>query len=104
MPKLPSIGLILVPQPPISMARVSVTNTSVGARHCPLVCCDVKVNAVRSELAGVFGRRDVTVGATSRRNVQTGAQCRFQKTYTWGSRVTSHSDHEHDYRIRFSHK
>ena len=45
MPKLPSIGLILVPQPPISMARVSGRNTSVGARHRPLVFCDVKANA-----------------------------------------------------------
>ena len=57
---------------------------------------------MRSELAGVFGRRDVTVGATSRWNVQTGAQCRFWKTYTWGSRATSHS--EHDERIRLSQK
>ena len=45
MPKLPSIGLILVPQPSISMAHVSGRNTSVGARHRPLVFCDVKVNA-----------------------------------------------------------
>ena len=37
MAKLPSIGLILVPQPSISMARVSGRNTSVGARHRPLV-------------------------------------------------------------------
>ena len=44
MPKLPSIGLILVPQPLISMASVSAGNTSVGARHRPLVFCDVKVN------------------------------------------------------------
>ena len=36
----------------------------------------------RSELAGVFGRRAITVGATSRRDVQTGAQCHFWKTYT----------------------
>ena len=45
MAKLPSIGLIVVPQPSISMARVSGRNTSVGARHRPLVFCDVKVNA-----------------------------------------------------------
>ena len=44
MAKLPLIGLIMVPQPPISMARVSGRNTSVGARHRPLVFCDVKVN------------------------------------------------------------
>ena len=45
MAKLPSAGLIVVPRPPISMACVLGTNTSVGARHCPLVFCDVKVNA-----------------------------------------------------------
>ena len=44
MAKLPSIGLIAVPQPSISMARVSGRNTSAGARHRPLVFCDVKVN------------------------------------------------------------
>ena len=44
MAKLPSIVLIVVPQPSISMARVSAGNTSVGARHRPLVFCDVKVN------------------------------------------------------------
>ena len=50
MAKLPSIGLIAVPQPSISMACVLGTNTSVGARdrHCPLVFCDVKVNAKRT--------------------------------------------------------
>ena len=45
MAKLPSIGLIVVPQPSISMAHVSGRNTSVDARHCPLVFCDVKANA-----------------------------------------------------------
>ena len=48
MAKLPLIGLIMVPQPPISMARVSGRNTSVGARHRPLVFCDVEVNAERT--------------------------------------------------------
>ena len=48
MAKLPSIGLIVVPQPSISMARVSGGNTSVGARHRPLVFCDVEVNAKRT--------------------------------------------------------
>ena len=47
MAKLPSIGLIVVPQlqPPISMASVSGTNTSLHARHCPLVFGDVEVTA-----------------------------------------------------------
>ena len=44
MAKLPSIGLIVVPHPLISTARFSVGYTSVGARHRPLVVCDVKVN------------------------------------------------------------
>ena len=50
----------------------------------------------------ITGRRDVTVGATSRRNVQTGAQCRFWKRYRRGTKATSHS--AHDERIRFSPK
>ena len=50
MAKLPSTGLIVVPQPPISMADVSAENTGVGTRHyyCPLslqlAFCDVKAN------------------------------------------------------------
>ena len=45
MAKLPSIGLFVVPQPPISMARFFGGDTSVVARHRPLVFGDVKVNA-----------------------------------------------------------
>ena len=48
MVQLPSTGLIMVPQPPISMASVPAGNTSAGARHryrpLSLVFCDVKVN------------------------------------------------------------
>ena len=48
MAKLPSAGRTVVPQPSISMARVLEANTSAGARHCPLVFCDVKANAKRT--------------------------------------------------------
>ena len=50
----------------------------------------------------VTGRRDVTVGVASRQTIHTGAQCRFWKAHRWGTKDTSHS--EHDERIRFSPK
>ena len=64
MAKIPSIGLIVVPQPLISMARISGRNTSVDARHCncPLVFCDVneRYRSTRGHLSCITGRRDAT--------------------------------------------
>ena len=105
MAKFPSTGLVVVPQPLIFMARVSGSNTSLRALAiCIAPWCSATWRSTRSELA--CGRCDVAVGATTRRGVQTGAQCRFWKTYTWGSRATSrrHSELEHDERTRLSPK
>ena len=92
MPQLPSTGLILVPQPPISMASVSAGNTSVGARHCPLVFVDVK--ATRGDIACVQSRHDVTAGVTSRQIIHTGGSVPILEMYTWGYRHISPCNNE----------
>ena len=64
--------------------------------------CSAMWRSTRDHFSCIAGRRDVPVGATSRRDVQTGAQCRFWKRCRRGTKATSHS--EHDERIRFSPK
>ena len=96
MAKLPSTGLIVVPQPSISMARVLGANTSasVGARHCPLVFCDER--PTRSELAGAFCRRGAAVwGAEPPGRANRGSVPFLEDIHMGaGSGVTSHSEHD----------
>ena len=89
----------MVPQPPISVARVSGRNNSVGTRHRPLslVFCDVKVNARPFAMYNRPPlRRSMGDGPPERPN--TGP------VPILGTKATSHSEHDAYGRIRFSPK
>ena len=104
MANLPSIGLIVVPQPWISMARFS--GGGYRRRRAPLPLGVLRCKGQREVRWNRSQFPDITAGAraTSRLTIHTctGAQCRFRRAYRRGTKTTRRSDHGG--RIRFSPK